>query len=164
MSVLKLWIVFFVVVVVVVVWNCICWISSASIHLERFFDLWHTSKECWINLILNFPWELGWNQGMDISAHFSLTWMKNLKCFGKAFHCMKSGIFISKQHCRLSWKFRFTTAHDNLQATPKTAMNCWKLAWALLGGCPPMTPLPLILGEDLTWKWKCCELYKRKSE
>lgn len=78
-------------------------------------------------------------------------------------HCMKSGIFVSKRHCRLSWKFMFTTAHGNLQATPKTAVNCRKLTRALLGSCPPMTPLPLILGEALTCKWKCCELYKCKS-
>ena len=52
----------------------------------------------------------------------------------------KSGIFVSKRHCRLSWKFRFTAAHGNLQATPKTAVNCQKLTWALLGCCPPHFP------------------------
>ena len=62
-------------------------------------------------------------------------------------HCMKSVIFI-----RLTWNFRFATARGNLQATPKTAVNCRKLTWALLGGSPPMTPLPLILGETLTCK------------
>ena len=81
----------------------------------------------------------------------------------RTYHCMKSGIFVSMRHCRLTWNFRFATARGNLQATPKTAMNCRKLTWALLGSCPPMTPLPLILGEALTCKWKCCELYKCKS-
>jgi len=55
-----------------------------------------------------------------------------------------------------------TTAHGNLQATPKTAVNGQKLLWALLGSCPPMTTLLLILGEALTCKWKCCELYTCK--
>ena len=77
-------------------------------------------------------------------------------------HCMKSEIFISMQHCRLTWNFRFATTRGSLQATPKTAMNCRKLTWALFGSCPPMTPLPLILVEALTFKWKCCKLYKCK--
>ena len=38
------------------------------------------------------------------------------------------------------------------QATPKPAVNCQKLTSALLGSCPPMTPLPLNLGEALTCK------------
>ena len=79
-----------------------------------------------------------------------------------SWHCMK-WIFVSMRHCGLTWNFRFATARSNLQATPKTAKNCRKLMWALLGSCPPMTPLPLIPGEALTCKWKCCELYKCKS-
>ena len=47
-------------------------------------------------------------------------------------HCMKSGIFINIQHCKLPWNFRFATIHDNLQATSKTDVNYWKLTWALL--------------------------------
>ena len=62
--------------------------------------------------------------------------------YDRSRHCMKSGIFVSKRHCRLLWKFRFTTTHGNLQATPKSAVNCRKLTWALLGSCHPMTPLP----------------------
>ena len=30
--------------------------------------------------------------------------------------------------------------------------NCRELTWVLLGKCPPMTLLPLILGEALTCK------------
>ena len=46
-------------------------------------------------------------------------------------HCMKTGIFISMQHCKLSWNFKFATIQGNLQATPKTDVNWRKLMFVL---------------------------------
>lgn len=49
-------------------------------------------------------------------------------------HCMKSGILFSKQHCKLTWMFRLTTVHSNLQGVDVG------FAWQL-------TPLPLVQGR-----------------
>ena len=76
---------------------------------------------------------------------------------------------ISSQHIYVQYSAHkqslLTCTHcdcrSNLHATPKTAVNCRKLTWALLVSCPSMTPLHLILGEAC--KWKCYELYKCKS-
>ena len=67
-----------------------------------------------------------------ILYHFTCWLTLHEGCFGSSIstHCMKSGIFVSMQHCRLTWNFRFATARGNLQATPKTAVNCRKLTQA----------------------------------
>jgi len=80
------------------------------------------------------------NRKLKLHRLFWLYSSSRIELLSTKVHCMKSGIFVSKRHCRLSWKFRFTTAHGNLQVTLKTAVNCRKLTWALLGSCPPIVP------------------------
>ena len=68
------------------------------------------------------------SHGTDEDLIYSITFFQWVtivaeRFYDNDFHCMKSGIFISMQYCRLTWNFRFATVCGNLQATPKIDGN-----------------------------------------
>ena len=55
-------------------------------------------------------------------------------------HCMKSGIFVSMRHCRLTWNFRFATARGKRHRKLPWIVRNWH--GPCLAVVPPWPPPP----------------------